>query len=220
VQTGFPVDGVGWGPVGVYSDNRDLDPARLELAAQKRKLFLVEIELGGLRLELERVDDPVVLGSFDEARQFVRVKCRFDLILLSSSGDRTESPSLEALDATPAGNRSLHAGVRGMTVRAHFEHELLAHGAGGELVPARATAHVGRNEVGVIPLHSNISSRHKVKLRVRGDAVTNGSGRPLRVSSPRQWLKRTNRVLHSSDDSAAALGAYAKHCWRKSGITC
>jgi len=144
--------------VWVCGGGRDLDPARLELAAQERELVLVEIELGGLRLELKRVDDAVVLDPVDEALQFVRVECRFDLILLSSSGDRTESPSLEALDATPAGNRSLHAGVRGMTVRAHIEHELVAHGAGGELVPARATAHVGRNEVGVAPLHSNVSS--------------------------------------------------------------
>jgi hypothetical protein len=144
--------------VCVLDGSGDLDPTRLELAAQERELVLVEIELDCLRLELGRVDDAVVLGLVDEARQFVRVKRRFDLNLLSSSSDGTEPPSLEALDATPAGNRSLHAGVRGMAVRAHLEHELVAHGAGGELVPARATAHVGRNEVGVVPLHSNVSS--------------------------------------------------------------
>jgi len=142
------------------SDNwRDLDPARLELAAQKRELVVVEIELQGLRLELDRIDDAVVLGLVDEALQLVRVKRRFDLSLLPSSSDCAEPPSLEALDTAAARDRSLHAGVRGVTLRAHLEHELVAHGAGGELVPARATTHVGRDEVGVVPLHSNVSSR-------------------------------------------------------------
>jgi hypothetical protein len=145
--------------VCVSNDGRDLDPARLELAAQKRELVVVEIELDGLRLELDRIDDAVVLGLVDEALQLVRVKRRFDLILLPSSSDCAEPPSLEALGTAAARNRSLHAGVRGVTPRAHLEHELVAHGAGGELVPARATTHVGRDEVGVVPLHSNVSSR-------------------------------------------------------------
>src|SRR5262249_25139106 len=71
----------------------------------------------------------------------------------SSRNDCAQPASLEALDTAAARNKSLHAGVRGMTARTHLEHELVAHGAGGELVPARATTHVGRNEVGVGPLH-------------------------------------------------------------------
>jgi len=67
----------------VHGHSRDLDPARLELGAQKRELVVVEFELDRLRLELGRVDDAVLLDLVDEAPQFIRVKRRVDLVLLS-----------------------------------------------------------------------------------------------------------------------------------------
>ena len=158
-KVGLVADGVGriaLELVRLVSRGSDLDSARLELAAKKRELVVVEIELDRLRLELDRVDDAVAFDVVDEARQFVRFKGGIDLVLLSLGSERAESPSLEALDSTPAGNRPFHAGVRRMTVGAHLEHELRTHGARRELVPAASTAHVAQHEVGVVnPLHSN-----------------------------------------------------------------
>jgi hypothetical protein len=70
--------------VGGGDARGDLDAAGLELVAQLRKLVVVEIELDGLRLERDRVEDAIALGILDEASELFRVKNGFDLPLLLS----------------------------------------------------------------------------------------------------------------------------------------
>src|SRR4029079_12387025 len=83
------------------------------------------------------------------------------LIVFSSSSGRCDARSapLEALDATSLRDRAFDARVRGMTVRADLDGERDLHGSCGEFVPTGATAHVGRLEVRMVPLHVSNSSQ-------------------------------------------------------------
>ena len=112
----------------------------------------------------------------------------------SSGSGRAESPALEALDPTPLHERALDAGVRGMTVRAHLEYERFPYGARREFVPACATAHVGRLQFGVLPLHLVLLL---ARNPVRGMAVDGRMTHPTRpvLSAP----SRTSQApLHSA----------------------
>jgi hypothetical protein len=186
---------------------RDLDPARLELGAKQRQLFVVEIELGGDRLELERVELAVALGALDEAREFLRVDDRADVLPPSRSGsDCSRPPALEALDSTPVRDRPSLARVGGMTVRAHIEHEDVSHRSCREFVTACAAAHVGRSQVGMLPLH-RFSFQ---ELRLRGDTVAGRTGPPSRRLASALYLERPEQRENSAVAAAVAATARAR----------
>jgi hypothetical protein len=63
---------------------------------------------------------------------------------LSSGSYRVAAPPLEAFDPASLHGWPVDAGVCGMTVRAHLEHERLAKGAGGEFSSTCAAAHLGQ----------------------------------------------------------------------------
>jgi hypothetical protein len=159
--------------VCVSDDGRDLDPARLELAAEKRELVVVEIELDRLRLELDRVDDAAVLGLVDEALQLVRDKRRVDLILLPSSGparSRRRSKRSIRLPLPTGRSTPVYAGL-------HFAHTSSTSSSRTERVVNSFPHALQRTWVGTrsgwFPFIRCLLSW--IQLQVRGDAFTSGS---------------------------------------------
>jgi hypothetical protein len=142
------------------AERRELDSPLLELAPQEREILLVEVQLGRLRLEGGYLEYAIALGVLDQVDEFLRFENGADLSLLLLSGrcDARSAP-LEPLDATSLRDWAFDARVRGMTVRADLDGERGLHGSCDEFVPTGATAHMGRYEVRMVPLHVSNSSQ-------------------------------------------------------------